>query len=399
MPVRNKGKPASSGKIAALHNEAAARLVSVLATKKGSPDMDAIRMRAASPSKPIAANVALGSSTQHPPRRLNLALQGGGAHGAFTWGVLDRLLDDESVQFEGLSGSSAGAMNAVVLADGWLKGGCAGAREALAGFWSEVGKLMPPAIVVQGTGDAIQLSAASKLLMSWASHFSPAQINPRELNPLRDLLTRLVDFEAVRARSPFKLFVAATQATTGKLRIFREHELTVDMLVASACLPKIHHPVDIDGEPYWDGGYSANPAVFPLFYECDAQDVLLVLLTPLRRDDSPRTVKEIDERITELSFNATFMREMQTFARAAEFSDLSSATSGTLESKLRAIRFHMIDVCDLASLERAETKALAHTPFLELLCGQGRERAASWLKEHADDVGNRSSVDVRKWFG
>jgi len=189
--------------------------------------MDAIRMRAASPSKPIAANVALGSSTQHPPRRLNLALQGGGAHGAFTWGVLDRLLDDESVQFEGLSGSSAGAMNAVVLADGWLKGGCAGAREALAGFWSEVGKLMPPAIVVQGTGDAIQLSAASKLLMSWASHFSPAQINPRELNPLRDLLTRLVDFEAVRARSPFKLFVAATQATTGKLRIFREHELTV----------------------------------------------------------------------------------------------------------------------------------------------------------------------------
>ncbi len=361
--------------------------------------MDAIRTRAASPSKPVTSNVAPGSATQHSPRRLNLALQGGGAHGAFTWGVLDRLLDEESVQFEGLSGSSAGAMNAVVLADGWLKGGRAGAREALAGFWSEVGKLMPPAIVVQGTGDAIQLSAASKLLVSWASHFSPAQINPRELNPLRDLLTRLVDFEAVRARSPFKLFVAATQATTGKLRIFREHELTVDMLVASACLPKIHHPVDIDGEPYWDGGYSANPAVFPLFYECDAQDVLLVLLTPLRRDDTPRTVKEIDERITELSFNATFMREMQTFARAAEFSDPSSATGGTLESKLRAIRFHMIDVCDLASLERAETKALAHAPFLEMLCGQGRERAATWLKEHADDVGNRSSVDVRKWFG
>ena len=361
--------------------------------------MDAIRIRAASPSKPVAARVALGASTQHPPRRLNLALQGGGAHGAFTWGVLDRLLDDESVRFEGLSGSSAGAMNAVVLADGWLKGGRAGARVALAGFWSEVGKLMPPAMVVQGTGEAIQLSAASKLLVSWASHFSPAQINPRELNPLRDLLTQLVDFEAVRASSPFKLFVAATQATSGKLRIFREHELTVDMLVASACLPKIHHPVDIDGEPYWDGGYSANPAVFPLFYECDAQDVLLVLLTPLRRDDRPRTVKEIDERITEMSFNATFMREMQTFARAAAFSDLSSATSGPLESKLRAMRFHMIDVRDLASLERADTQALAHTPFLEMLRGQGRERAATWLEKHADDVGNRSSVDVRKWFG
>jgi NTE family protein len=360
--------------------------------------MDAICIRATSPPKPVTAHVALSASAS-PPRRLNLALQGGGAHGAFTWGVLDRLLDDESVQFEGLSGSSSGAMNAVVLADGWLKGGRAGAREALASFWSEVGKLMPPGMVVQGTGEAIQLSAASKLLVNWASLFSPAQINPRDLNPLHDLLTRLVDFEAVRARSPFKLFVAATQANTSKLRIFREHELTVDMLMASACLPKIHHPVDVDGEPYWDGGYSANPAVFPLFYECDAQDVLLVLLTPLRRDDTPRMVKEIDERITELSFNATFMREMQTFARAAEFSDLSPHTDGNLESKLRAMRVHMIDVCGLASLERTETKALAHAPFLEMLCGQGRERAARWLEEHAEDVGNRSSVDMQKWFG
>src|SRR5678815_5996142 len=166
------------GKIAALHNEAATRSRRRLATKRDSPEMDAVRTRAASPAKRVASNVALGASA-HPAGRLNLALQGGGAHGAFTWGVLDRLLNDESVQFEGLSGSSAGAMNAVVLADGWLKGGRAGAREALAGFWSEVGKLMPPAIVVQGTGDAIQLSAASKLLMSWASHFSPAQINPR----------------------------------------------------------------------------------------------------------------------------------------------------------------------------------------------------------------------------
>ena len=360
--------------------------------------MDAIRIRATNPPKPVAILGARRASAGSP-RRLNLALQGGGAHGAFTWGVLDRLLDDKSLQFEGLSGSSAGAMNAVVLADGWLKSGRTGAREALASFWSEVGKLMPPSMVVQGGGETIQLSAASKLLVSWASHFSPAQINPLELNPLRDLLARLVDFEALRERSPFKLFVAATQANTGKLRIFREHELSVDMLMASACLPKIHHPVDIDGEPYWDGGYSANPAVFPLFYECDSQDVLLVLLTPLRRDDTPRTVKEIDERIAELSFNATFMREMQTFARATEFSDVSSDTSGTLESKLRAMRVHMIDVCDLASLERSETKALAHAPFLEILCGQGRARAATWLHEHADDVGKRSSVDVQKWFG
>jgi NTE family protein len=360
--------------------------------------MDAVLIRAASPIKPFPA-AAASSTAASPPRRVSLALQGGGAHGAFTWGVLDRLLDDSTLQFEGLSGSSAGAMNAVVLADGWLKGGRSGAHEALATFWAEVGKLMPPGMVVQGEGDAIQLSTASKLLASWAGHFSPAQINPLELNPLRDLLTRLVDFEALRERSPFKLFVAATQANTGKLRIFREHELTVDMLMASACLPKIHHPVDIEGVPYWDGGYSANPAVFPLFYECEAQDVLLVLLNPLRRDDAPRTAKEIDERITELSFNATFMREMQTFARAVEFSDLPPETSGKLESKLRSMRVHMIDVCDLASLERTETKALAHAPFLEMLCGQGRERAQNWLETHADDVGQRSSVDVQKWFG
>jgi NTE family protein len=360
--------------------------------------MDAVLSRAVSLLKPFPAAIER-RTVPRPQRRVSLALQGGGAHGAFTWGVLDRLLDDSRLQFDGLSGSSAGAMNAVVLADGWLKGGRAGARESLATFWAEVGKLMPPGMVVQGEGDAIQLSAASKLLASWAGQFSPAQINPLELNPLRDLLTRLVDFEGLRERSPFKLFVAATQANTGKLRIFREHELTVDMLMASACLPKIHHPVDIEGEPYWDGGYSANPAVFPLFYECEAQDVLLVLLSPLRRSDAPRTVKEIDERITELSFNATFMREMQTFARAVRFADQPPGSSGKLEAKLRSMRVHMIDVCELASLERTETKALAHAPFLEMLCGQGRERAEGWLDAHAGDVGERSSVDVQKWFG
>jgi len=326
-------------------------------------------------------------------------LQGGGTHGAFTWGVLDRLLGCSHIEFEGLSGSSAGAMNAVVLADGWLKGGRQGAQYALETFWHEVGKLMPPGMVVQGQGESIHLSTASKLLANWAGHFSPTQLNPFELNPLRDLLTRLVDFEQLRARSPFKLFIAATQANTAKLRIFREHELTVEMLLASACLPKIHHPVDIDGEPYWDGGYSANPAVFPLFYECDADDVLLVLLSPLRRDDAPRTVREIDERIMELSFSATFMREMQTFARAAEFSDASKNNNGRLEAKLRSMRFHMIDVCQITSLERTETKALAHAPFLELLRDQGRERAAAWLSDHAREVGQRSSVDVQKWFG
>jgi len=323
------------------------------------------------------------------PRRLNLALQGGGAHGAFTWGVLDRLLDDTMLSIEGISGSSAGAMNAVVMADGWLKGRRVGAQQAL----------MPPSMVVRGEGEGIHLSSGSKLLASWAGQFSPMQLNPFELNPLRDLLAKLVDFEALRARSPFKLFVAATQANTGKLRIFREHELTLDMLMASACLPKIHHPVEIEGAPYWDGGYSANPAIFPLLHDCDALDVLLVLLSPLRRDDTPRTVKEIDARITELSFSAAFMREMQTYARAAQSSGSSDAAEGSLESRLRAMRFHMIDVFKLSALERIETQALAHGPFLELLRTQGRERAAAWLDGDAESVGERSSIDVQEWFG
>lgn len=332
------------------------------------------------------------------PDRLNLALQGGGAHGAFTWGVLDALLENTGIEFEGLSGSSAGAMNAVVLADGWMKGGREGARQGLADFWTEVARQMPWEMMTRGKGDAISLSPASKLLVNWAGHFSPSQLNPLALNPLRDQLNRQVDFEQLRARSPFKLFVGTTQANTGKLRIFRETELTVDVLLASACLPKIHHSVEIDGEPYWDGGYAANPAVFPLFYDCDAADVLLVLLSPLRREGTPHTKEEIELRIVELAFSANFMREMRMFAHATEFSSSPFGAWGKIERRLQKLRFHMIDSSQLVSLERTETQLLAHSPFLELLRQQGRERAAHWLSAHSGDVGRRSSVDVRKWF-
>ena len=332
------------------------------------------------------------------PSRLNLALQGGGSHGAFTWGVLDALLEETGIEFEGLSGSSAGAMNAVVLADGWMKGGRDGARQGLADFWTGVARQMPWEIMTQGKGDAMSLSPASKALASWAGHFSPSQLNPLDLNPLRDLLNRQVDFEQLRARSPFKLFVGTTQANSGKLRIFRETELSVDVLLASACLPRIHHAVEIDGEPYWDGGYAANPAVYPLFYDCDAADVLLVLLSPLKREGTPKTVEEIETRIIELTFCANFMREMRMFAHAAEFSSPTFLALGRLERRLQNMRFHMIDSSELASLERTETKLLAHGGFLELLRGQGRERAVNWLSAHSGDVGRRSSVDVRKWF-
>ena len=356
------------------------------------------RRPGAARSSGMGVLAALWQGLRPPPVRLNLALQGGGAHGAFTWGVLDALLDDPLLQFEGLSGSSAGAMNAVVFADGWMKDGREGARQCLADFWTAVGKQMPSGMVIHGQGDAISLSPASKLLVNWAGYFSPSQLNPFDLNPLRDLLNRQIDFDQLRRNSPFKLFVGTTQANTGKLRVFREHELAVDVLLASACLPMVHHAVEIDGEPYWDGGYSANPAVFPLFYDCDSRDVLLVLLSPLQREGTPRTVQEIEARVVELAFSANFMREMRTFVHASEFSNSSFLPLGRLERRLRKVRFHMIDASEVASLQRSDTKLLAHGPFLELLRGQGRARATAWLADHGQGVGRRSTVNTKKWF-
>jgi NTE family protein len=289
-------------------------------------------------------------------------------------------------------------MNAVVFANGWMKGGRDGARQGLADFWMEMGRQMPLGMVTQGEGDAISLSPAGKMFATWTGYFSPSQLNPFDLNPLRSLLERQIDFEQLRVRSPFKLFVATTQANTGKLRVFRESDLTVDVLLASACLPMIHHAVQIDGEPYWDGGYSANPAVFPLFYDCDSRDVLLVLLSPLKHDNTPSTVEEIEARVVELAFSANFMREMRMFAHATEFSSPTFLTLGRLERRLHGMRFHMIDSSNVASLQRTETKLLAHGPFLEMLRGQGRERASAWLSDHSHGIGRRSTVDLKQWL-
>ncbi|WP_394787622.1 patatin-like phospholipase family protein [Rhodoferax sp.] len=332
------------------------------------------------------------------PPTLNLALHGGGAHGAFTWGVLDALLQQPELEFEGLSGSSAGAMNAVVFADGWMKGGRQGAGQALAEFWTEVGRQMPWEPMTRGDEEAVNLSPATKIMAQWAGYFSPAQLNPFALNPLRDMLARQIDFTALRQRSPFKLFVGATQANTGKLRVFRETELTVDMLLASACLPKIHHTVEIDGQPYWDGGYSANPAVFPLFFDCASRDVMLVLLSPLEREGTPRTVQDINTRIAELGFSAHFMREMRMFAQATAFAQRPFIRWGRLERRLHAMRFHMVDSSGLVNLERSDTKLLAHGPFLELLREQGRLRGSDWLAQHTSAIGQHGTLDLQACF-
>jgi NTE family protein len=330
---------------------------------------------------------------------INLALQGGGAHGAFTWGVLDGLLQDGRLNFEGVSGTSAGAMNAVVLADGLLRGGRDGAREALEKFWTAVAGSLPFEVAVPSQdGQNVSLVPAFKMLMQFAHYFSPHQLNPFDVNPLRKILLTQVDFQRLRSESPVKLYIAATNANSGKVRLFRSPEISADAILASACLPQMARPVEIDGEPYWDGGYAANPAIYPLFYECKTSDILMVLLTPLKHKGTPHSVQEIKDRVLELAFNSTFLREMRMFAHAREYASESFFPVGRLERRLVRLNFHVIDAQEQMHEFKTETKLAANMGFFELLRNLGRERARTWLDANYGKIGKRSSVDIGELF-
>jgi NTE family protein len=331
---------------------------------------------------------------------INLALQGGGAHGAFTWGVLDALLEDGRLRFDGVSGTSAGAMNAVVLAQGLMSGGTDGARKALRDFWRAVASSLPFEVATPtANGKDMVLAPAMRLMLQWTHYFSPEQLNPFDLNPLRKILLSLVDFERLRKDSPVKLFVATTNANTGKLRLFRSAELTPEAVLASACLPTMHRSIVIDGEPYWDGGYAANPAVFPLFHECIARDILLVMLAPLKHSATPQSAADIKNRMMELAFNATFLREMRMFAHLRE---RASGTAwwrrGDLDRRLAGTQFHVIEASEVLRELSVESKVAANMRFFEMLFELGRERAGLWLSAHHADVGRRSSVDLEALF-
>ena len=333
------------------------------------------------------------------PHTINLALQGGGAHGAFTWGVLDQLLEDGRTDFEGISGTSAGAMNAVVLAHGLTTGGRDGARAALQTFWSSVAASLPFEIAVPSRdGQNVSLVPAFKMLMQFAHFFSPQQLNPFDVNPLRKMLLAQVDFERLRQGSPVKLYIAATHANSGKVRLFRSPEISADAILASACLPQMARPVEIDGEPYWDGGYAANPAVYPLFYECASPDILMVLLTPLKHRGTPHSVQDIKNRVLELAFNSTFLREMRMFAHAREYANESIFRFGRLERRLLRLNFHVIDAEEQMHEFKTETKLAANMDFFELLKNLGRERAKCWLQAHYGEIGRRSTVDLAELF-
>lgn len=331
---------------------------------------------------------------------VNLALQGGGAHGAFTWGVLDALLEDGHLGFDGVSGTSAGAMNAVVLANGLMQGGRDGARQALRAFWTAVADSLPFDVAVPtADGQGFRLASPWRLMLQWTHYFSPQQLNPLDLNPLRDILLSQVDFDRLRRHAPVRLFVATTEANSGKLRLFREPELGIDALLASACLPRLHRSVMIDGQPHWDGGYAANPAIYPLLLECQSRETLLVMLTPLKWQQTPQSAQDIGQRTLELAFNATFLREMRMFAHLQErVQAIAWWQRGPLERRLAGAHFHAIEPHARLQALEAETKAAASHKFFEMLFGLGREQGMAWLAAHRSAIGHRSSVDLGALF-
>lgn len=330
-------------------------------------------------------------------KRVTLALQGGGSHGAFTWGVLDRLLEDERIEIEGISGASAGAINAVVLAHGLTTGGRAGARQALKTFWDSVASRIPFGIASTPWPAGGPLAAhvpdpATKTVLFLSRFFSPYQLNPFNLNPLRDILAAQLDFERIRSNCPIKLFIAATHVATGRLRLFSRQQLSLDALLASACIPSLNHPVEIDGETYWDGGLTANPPLRALLYECDARDILVVLLHPMRRGKVPATAEEITHRLTEISFGSAFCGELQGIARAKKEAESALFAVGRLERRLRRLNLHLIEAEKLMSRLNVVSRLSTHSAFLEALRDEGRRRAHGWLRGNFRLIGARSSL-------
>ncbi|MEO0882986.1 MAG: patatin-like phospholipase family protein [Pseudomonadota bacterium] len=340
------------------------------------------------------------SASRAKPRRFNLALQGGGSHGAFTWGVLDRILEDERLEIAAISGASAGAMNAVVLADGWVKGGREGARKALAQFWSRVG--------TAAKGSPVQRGPLGKWFNDWSLDASPAYIyfdmltrlvspydlNPANINPLRDILIDQVDFEAVRACDQIGVHISATNVETGRVEVFDRHELRPDHVLASACLPTLFQAVEIEGVPYWDGGYMGNPPLFPLFDHSDSDDVIIVQINPIERAGAPRKARDILNRLNEITFNASLLREL----RAIDFVTRLLDAGRLEETGYRRVLVHMISHEQTLCGFGASSKLNAEGAFLKLLFERGREVADTWLDKHQKDIGKRSSVNLRDLF-
>jgi len=328
-------------------------------------------------------------------KKINVALQGGGAHGAFTWGVLSALLLSDEVSIDGLTGTSAGAMNAAVLMSGFMRGGEKAACEALEAFWrdvSEAAALSPfrrsPLDVLLGNWslDTSPLYLAYDLA---SRVVSPAEANPLAINPLEPIIRRHVDFDLLKSCSDLKLFVAATNVRTGKVKVFPHTEIGVPELLASACIPMMFNPVTIDGEAYWDGGFAGNPPLFPLFYGCTTTDTVIVQINPIERHEVPFTAREIVNRVNEITFNASLLKEL----RAVRFVT-RLIESGKLDADdYMRVRLHRISSDALRPMS-ASSKLNAEWSFLTHLFEIGRDAANRWLEAHVEHIGVRDTIDL-----
>ena len=330
---------------------------------------------------------------------VNLALQGGGSHGAFTWGVLDRILEDGRLTFDGVTATSAGGVNAVVLADGLADGGREGAREHLRNFWKKMSEMASTSIIapsffdqmnpnfgLEHTPGYVFVDVLSRIL-------SPYQLNPFDINPLRDLLNEVVNFERVREQRIVKLFLSATNVRSGKVKVFDRDEISANAVLASACLPFMMRAPEIDGEIYWDGGFMGNPAIFPVIYGCEARDVIMVHLTPTERPETPTNSRQIINRMQEISFNSSLMREMRAVAFVTKMIDDGKLTDG------KRMLMHLIEAEDIIRELSGSSKMNGTWKFLTHLFEIGRERADKWLAANYKQIGVDSTVDlVAKYF-
>ena len=333
-------------------------------------------------------------------KSINLALQGGGAHGAFTWGVLDRILEDGRLSIAGISGTSAGAMNAVALADGYTRDGPEGARAALHHFWSCMSKgakdsplKRTPIDVLMGNW-GLENNPVYHAMDALTRVASPYQLNPMNMNPLRDLLEDSVDFDTVRQCTAFKLFISATNVESGKVKVFPREELTADMVMASTCLPTMFQAVEIDGVPYWDGGYMGNPALFPFHGQTGCGDIVVIQINPIERKGAPKTPQDIQNRVNEISFNGSLLKEL----RAIDFVDRLIRQGKLSEENYHQVRVHIIGNEEKMKPLGASSKMNAEWAFLTWLRDTGRETATRWLDETYPLIGERSSVDLNEMF-
>ena len=335
-----------------------------------------------------------------PRKTIDLALQGGGSHGALTWGVLDRLLDDDRIHVACISGTSAGAMNAVVLADGLEKGGRVGAREALANFWKAVSDAARWSPIQRTLWDrltntySLDNSPGYLVFEQLSRQFSPYELNPFDINPLRDLLTSAVDFGAVNRCGGVRVFVTATNVRTGRAKIFAQPNLSAETVLASACLPFMFKAVEIDGEAYWDGGYIGNPALYPLVDDRETRDIVIVQINPLIRDELPKTGRAIMNRLNEISFNAALIKELRAIHLLHELIEAEQLES----DRYRDMFLHLIHADEELKQLDASSKLNAEWDYLVYLKNRGRGWADRFLEQHFDDLGERSTLDLDALF-